>query len=120
MGSVPDNDLVGTWLSLLSLIGSAEDLITRQGGPWAILALAAADTASEALLGLITSGQTDDRSAWEDLYKVAAESGRLSESLKTRLRNAHRARNLALHCGTEPSNKTVQGAIVRISRVFAT
>jgi|BarGraNGADG00212_1021973.scaffolds.fasta_scaffold15636_3 hypothetical protein len=117
--SLPDPELLSRWLALTGLIASAEEMLGRRGGAWTALALVAADTASEAVLGFIaTAGSTPlgDREGWDKIYDLAlaalAENGRdLPPGLRARINRAHRLRNLALHVGAEPIPREAEAAV---------
>jgi hypothetical protein len=114
-----DPDLLGRWLALTGLIASADEMVARRTGAWASLGLAAADTVSESVLGLLAStgaAPLSDRETWEQVLNLAvdalrADSRELPRGLRQRLLRGHRLRNMALHLGTEPAPGEVARAV---------
>lgn len=114
-----DPDILARWIGITSLIASASSLATRGAGAWPRLALIGADTAIEAILGLLaTEGPTPPPEAaeFDDVYKGAIRflqerDTDLPQGLRTKIREGHRLRNSALHHGTEPALRAVTRAI---------
>lgn len=109
-----DPDLLARWIGVSSLLSTARDQLARRAGAWPRLALVSADTAAEAILGLIaSSGQKAlaDRAGFEDVLAAAEEVIPLKPALRARIRAAHRLRNSALHHGAEPASAAVRRAI---------
>ncbi|MFI5260100.1 MAG: hypothetical protein ACHQ01_10920 [Candidatus Limnocylindrales bacterium] len=117
--ALPDSDLLDRWLGILGLIDAADNFAARRTGPWAGLAVVAADAAMEAALGLVATGgpkPPDGQERYADLLGLAEvafnEVGTpLSARLRERMVRTHRARNSALHVGAEPGERTVQAAL---------
>jgi hypothetical protein len=114
-----DADLLTRWIGISSLIANADEMLAREGGAWAGLALVATDAATEALLGLLVVDGPEPPGSdarFEDVYQSAIKALRaigrdLPAGLGPRLVDAHRARNLALHRGHEPAPRAVGRAI---------
>ena len=114
-----DPDILGRWLTIASLIATAPSMLARQGGAWVRLALITADTATEAILGLLGSeGPTppDERATFEQVYEAAVlalrdDGQELPRGLGARIRQAHRLRNMAIHHGSEPAANATERAI---------
>jgi len=114
-----DPDLLARWIGVAGLLASAEELQTRRGGAWPGLALITADTADEAVLGLIAASGTpppSERDTFDRIYELALavldERGHtMPQGLRTRLLQVHRQRNLAVHLGVEPAPRMVQTAL---------
>lgn len=128
-GTEIDPDVLSRWMVVSSLIVGAEELQLRGSGAWPRMALVMADTASEAMLGLLASGAVrapGDSARWEDVLTAAMEAttdtGGIPASLISRLRQTHRARNLAIHHGTDSGVETAKRAITASKdlRVLAT
>jgi hypothetical protein len=115
----PDPEILGRWIAIAALMASAVDLQARGGGPWPALALVAADTANEAILGTIAASGANppDRDAlFDQVYSAAvAELGArghpMPGSLKARVQNMHRQRNGAVHLNIEPTTRAIETAI---------
>lgn len=115
----PDPDLLSRWIAIAHLVTGAEELQSRESGAWPSLSLISADTANEALLGLIAgAGKTPpgERDPFERLFELARdflnEQGQaMPQSLVTRVMQVHRGRNLAVHTGVGPALQLVQSAV---------
>jgi hypothetical protein len=82
------------------------------------MALVTADTASEAILGLLAADGAKplaESARWEDVLAAAANAtqsqGGIPAALAAKLRSAHRLRNMAIHHGSEPAPAAAQRAI---------
>jgi hypothetical protein len=114
-----DQDLLARWLAISALLASAQDLQARGGGPWPPLALVAADTANEAILGTIATalGRPPDKDAtFDQIYHLAVEAlvptaRPLTQSLRTRVPEMHRQRNTAVHLSVDPGPKAIARAL---------
>ncbi len=102
-------------------------MAARRAGAWNALALSAADTASENVLGLLATTGPDplsDRESWDQIYQHAikalrAQHRNLPPGLGQRVVRAHRARNIAVHIGSEPSATEVARAIATCRDLMA-
>lgn len=114
-----DPDLVARWIAIAALLASAQDLQARGGGAWPALALIAADTANETILGTIAvaGGKYPARDAsFEDTYNLALAAldeleHTMPQGLRTRVVTVHRHRNAAVHAGVEPAPKVIRRAL---------
>jgi hypothetical protein len=106
-----DPDLLARWITISGLIAGASTMLERGGGAWIRMSLVAADTAIEAILGLIASEGTKpvaERAHFDDVYEAAIvalrERGRpMPPGRGRRLLEGHRLRNAAIHHGSEPA-----------------
>ncbi len=114
-----DPDLLARWIAIASLIAGAEDLQARGGGPWPPLALVAADTANEAILGTIATSldrPPEPLAVFDRVYQLANEAliddgHPFDQLLRNRINELHRQRNLAVHVGGRASDAVVKRAI---------
>jgi len=117
--AAPDPDLLARWIAVASLLASATEMQGRRGGAWPGLALITADTADEAVLGLIAAAGDDppaERAGFSEIYKLAlavldARERPMPESMRGRVLRVHRARNMAVHLAVEPAETLVATAI---------
>lgn len=100
-------------------------MLERGAGAWPRLALVTADTAAEAILGLIAAEGTTgvaEGAHFDDVYAAAIASLRdrdvaLSPGLRSRIRQTHRLRNMALHHGSEPGSRAVARAVEGVQQL---
>ena len=114
-----DPDLLARWIGVAQLLASAGEMQTRGGGAWPGLALVTADTANEAILGMIAASgprPPTERDHFDQVYSLAfavlRDSGHpMPASLSNRVLQVHRLRNLAVHLGAAPPTRMVETAL---------
>jgi hypothetical protein len=115
----PDPELLARWIAIGQLLASADELRSRHAGAWPGLALVTADTANEAVLGLIAasgSNPPEERDSFDQVYSAALSALRereldIPQSMRTRIQQSHRARNSAVHLGVDPVARLADTAI---------
>jgi hypothetical protein len=118
--AAPDLELIGQWIAIAAMLASAEELRARGGGGWPALAIVAADTANEAILGTVAGNAPKPpapSALWPDIYNAAVRAFRdhykhpMTESLMRRVRQIHRHRNGAVHDGIDPGPRVLDSAL---------
>jgi hypothetical protein len=115
------------WLTALSLASSAEDLSARLSSVTAAAALVSADTASEAIMGILAdfSGQpSGKRDAHEDLLgrsqDMATQAGSpMTPTLVRSIRLTHSRRNAIVHQGDEAAPRDVEEGLIVVRELLA-
>jgi hypothetical protein len=112
-GRRPDIAATRLWVTAVGLLGQAEEALARGSILDFTSSLIVADTATEAVLGLLASDSptpSKAKEAYEAWLQDAALAAGMNKGLVTEIRNVHELRNQAAHNGYEAHERDAERA----------